>query len=197
MEEKPAPQRTQGEGSAGPTPVEEAKAVVERYSPHAYAIAFRLTGNRADAWDLAQNAMLRVLRSYSTYDPSYTVEQWLSRIVRNLYIDKLRADQRRKETPLENDADDDRLSPADTLPDPGAGPDADISKADEAEVVRRAVAKLPTELSMAVTLVDIEGQSYDEAARALELPISTLGVRVFRGRKLLREKLKGYWEGKA
>ncbi len=177
--------------------MEDARALVERYSPHAYAIAFRLTGNRADAWDLAQNAMLRVLRSYSTYDPSYTVEQWLSRIVRNLYIDKLRADQRRKETPLENDADDDRLSPADTLPDPGAGPDADISKADEAEVVRRAVAKLPTELSMAVTLVDIEGQSYDEAARALELPISTLGVRVFRGRKLLRETLKGYWEGKA
>ena len=197
MKEKMGQARTEGEGSAAPTPVEDAKALVARYSPHAYAIAFRLTGNRADAWDLAQNAMLRVLRSYSTYDPSYTVEQWLSRIVRNLYIDKLRADQRRKETPLENDADDDRLAPADTLPDPGAGPDAEASKADEAEVVRRAVAELPTELSMAVTLVDIEGQSYDEAAKALELPISTLGVRVFRGRKLLREKLKGYWEGNA
>ncbi|MBI5595128.1 MAG: sigma-70 family RNA polymerase sigma factor [Elusimicrobia bacterium] len=198
MKENPAEARKDDEGSAGTPPVDQAKAIVERYTPHAYALAFRLTGNQADAWDLAQNAMLRVLRSYSTYDPSYSMEQWLSRIVRNLFIDKKRSDQRRRESPLESGAeDDDRLFPADTLADPSDSPEDDAAKGDEAAVVRAAVAALPAETAMAVMLVDIEGRSYEEAARMLEIPVSTLGVRVFRGRKTLKERLKGYWEGRA
>ncbi|MBI2362772.1 MAG: sigma-70 family RNA polymerase sigma factor [Elusimicrobia bacterium] len=198
MKENPAGARKEDEGSAGTPPVEQAKAIVERYTPHAYALAFRLTGNQADAWDLAQNAMLRVLRSYSTYDPSYSMEQWLSRIVRNLFIDKKRSDQRRRESPLESASeDDDRLFPADTLADPSDSPEDDAAKGDEAAVVRAAVAALPAETAMAVMLVDIEGRSYEEAARMLEIPVSTLGVRVFRGRKTLKERLKGYWEGRA
>ena len=198
MKENQDPGRKEDEGSAGTPPVDSAKAIVERYTPHAYALAFRLTGNQADAWDLAQNAMLRVLRSYSTYDPSYSMEQWLSRIVRNLFIDKKRSDTRRRESPLESGGeDDDRLFPADTLADPSDGPEQGAAKDDEAAVVRAAVAALPEETAVAVTLVDIEGRSYEEAARMLEIPVSTLGVRVFRGRKTLKERLKGYWEGRA
>ncbi|TPW20130.1 MAG: RNA polymerase sigma-70 factor, ECF subfamily [Elusimicrobia bacterium] len=176
----------------------DAKSIVERYTPTAYAIAFRITGNQADAWDLTQNAMLRVLRSYGTYDPAYTMEQWLSRIVRNLYIDRLRAEGRRRETPLEDKGPDgERLSRAESLAEDGPRPETQAERDDEAAVVRRAVAALPPELGLPVTLVDIEGQSYDEAAKALELPISTLGVRVFRGRKMLKARLKDYWEGRA
>lgn len=176
----------------------DAKSIVERYTPTAYAIAFRITGNQADAWDLTQNAMLRVLRSYGTYDPAYTMEQWLSRIVRNLYIDRLRAEGRRRETPLEDKGPDgERLSHAESLAEDGPRPETALEREDEAEVVRRAVAGLPPELGVPVTLVDIEGQSYDEAAKTLELPISTLGVRVFRGRKMLKARLKEYWEGRA
>ena len=176
----------------------DAKSIVERYTPTAYAIAFRITGNQADAWDLTQNAMLRVLRSYGTYDPAYTMEQWLSRIVRNLYIDRLRSEGRRRETPLEDKGPDgERLSHAESLAEDGPRPETQVERDDEAEVVRRAVAGLPPELGLPVTLVDIEGRSYDEAAKALELPVSTLGVRVFRGRKMLKARLKDYWEGRA
>lgn len=198
MKETPDPRRTVDEGSAGKEHVGDAKSIVERYTPTAYAIAFRITGNQADAWDLTQNAMLRVLRSYGTYDPSYTMEQWLSRIVRNLFIDRVRAEGRRRESPLEDKGPDgERLSRAESLAEDGPGPEAQAQRDDESAVVRRAVADLPPELGMPVSLVDIQGLSYDEAAKALELPISTLGVRVFRGRKMLRERLKDYWEGKA
>ena len=74
--------------------MEEAKQIVERYTPHAYSVAFRLTGNSTDAWDLVQKAMLRVMKSYHTYDPKYKVEQWLYRIVRNLFIDRKRLEKR-------------------------------------------------------------------------------------------------------
>lgn len=197
MKETGDPARKGTEGSAEAIPVGDAKDIVERYTPTAYAIAFRITGNQADAWDLTQNAMLRVLRSYGTYDPSYSMEQWLSRIVRNLYIDRVRAEGRRRESPLDDKGPDgDRLSHAESLAEDGPGPESAAARADEDAVVRAAVAALPPELGVPVTLVDIQGLSYDEAAKALELPVSTLGVRVFRGRKALRERLKDYWEGR-
>ncbi|MFH1726321.1 MAG: sigma-70 family RNA polymerase sigma factor [Elusimicrobiota bacterium] len=177
--------------------MEDAKSIVERYTPYAYTVAFRLTGKRAEAWDLTQNAMVRVLRRFSTYDPSYKVEQWLHRIVRNLYIDALRQTARRKEDPLELDADDERRSHADTLADPSPAPDEAAERRNSRNAVQKALDTLPPELRMAVTLVDIKGCSYEEAAKILEIPASTLGVRVFRGRKLLKKRLAPFMEGKA
>lgn len=177
--------------------MEDAKRIIETYTPHAYVIAFRLTGNRAEAWDLVQNAMLRVMRSIASYDPSYKVEQWLHRIIRNLYIDRLRKRARRREDPLERDADDGRLSPADTLADPSPTPEQVADREDRRGAVRRALGDLPVETRMAVVLVDLEGYTYEEAAKTLEIPISTLGVRVFRGRKILKERLRPFMEGKA
>jgi RNA polymerase sigma-70 factor (ECF subfamily) len=168
---------------------DEARKIVERYSAQAYAVAFRLTGNHADAWDLVQNAMLRVLKSYGTYDPTYKVEQWLARIIRNLYIDRLRAEARRREDSLDRVPAEERRSPAEVLPDPGPGPEDAASAASDGAAVHRALGELPVELRAAVALVDLEGYSYEDAAKALEIPASTLGVRVFRGRKLLKEKL--------
>ena len=176
--------------------MEDAKSIVERFTPQAYVIAFRLTGNRSDAWDLVQNAMLRVLKSYDTYDPSYKVEQWLHQILRNLFIDRLRQESRRKESPLERGPEEDGLSPADTLVDPELGPDEVLDRASDRDAVQAALNALPVELRMAVALVDLEGYSYEEASKILEVPASTLGVHVFRGRKLLRKSLGPMMEGR-
>lgn len=175
--------------------MDDAKRIVELYTPRAYAIALRLTGNRSEAWDLVQNAMIRVLKSYETsFDPSYKVEQWLYRILRNLYIDRLRWESRRRESPLEEPGQD-RSSPADTLAEAADGPEQALDRESDREAVRSALGELPVELRMAVILVDLEGCSYEEAAAALEIPVSTLGVHVFRGRRLLRDKLAGLLGG--
>lgn len=169
--------------------MDEARTIVERYTPQAYEIAYRLTGNRADAWDLVQNAMLRVLRSYGTYDPSYKIEAWLYGILRNLYIDRLRLEARRKEQALHPDPDEPERGPGARLVDPEPGPEAQAERSETQARVQRALDTLPGDLRMALILVDLEGCAYDEAARVLECPVSTLGVRVHRGRKLLKERL--------
>lgn len=174
--------------------MEDARRIVELCTPKAYVVAFRLTGNSQDAWDLVQNAMLRVLRSYSTYDPTYSLDQWLYGILRNLYIDRLRQESRRREDPLDEAAQEGRPAFADTLVDPSPGPDQMLDRQEDRETVQSALSALPLELRMAVTLVDLEGYSYEEAARILESPVSTLGVWVFRGRKMLRENLKPWME---
>lgn len=175
--------------------MEEARRVVKKYTPHAYAIAFRLTGNSAEAWDLVQNAMLRVLKSFGTYDPRYKIEQWLHRIVRNLYIDRLRQTTRRKEDPLEHAPREGQRSHAESLVDPTLTPEQILDREARRDEVQDALMTLPVEMRMAIALVDLEGYSYEEAAKILEIPSSTLGVRVFRGRKLLKERLRPRVEG--
>ncbi|OIO06190.1 MAG: hypothetical protein AUJ52_12685 [Elusimicrobia bacterium CG1_02_63_36] len=179
------------------TAVIDAKEIVERYTPYAYTMAYRLTGNQAEAWDLTQNAMLRVMRSFSTYDPKYKVEQWLYRIIQNLFIDRKRQVKRKQETALERDSREEgaRLSPADTLIDGAPTPEQSAESGDRGRAVRDALDELPEEMKMAIILVDIEGFSYEDAARVLEVPASTLGVRVFRARKLLKERLRPFMEG--
>ena len=167
----------------------DVKGFIERYTPQAYAIAFRLTGDRSSAWDLVQNAMLRVLKSHERYDPAYQPEQWLHQILRNLFIDRVRVEARRRESPLDADPDSGGLGPSDTLVDPTPGPDQVLDRHSDRDAVQAALKELPVEWRMAVALVDLEGYTYEEAARVLEIPASTLGVYVFRGRKRLKTTL--------
>ncbi len=177
----------------------DAKTIVEQYTSFAYTMAFRLTGNQAEAWDLTQNAMLRVMRSFSTYDQKYKVEQWLYRIVKNLFIDRKRQIKRKRESTLERDNRDgeDRLAPVDTLVDPARTPEQEADQKDRRNAVQEALMTLPDEMKLAISLVDIDGYSYEEAARMLEIPTSTLGVRIYRGRKQMKERLKPFMEGRA
>ncbi|MBI4423900.1 MAG: RNA polymerase sigma factor [Elusimicrobia bacterium] len=174
--------------------MDDVKGFVERYTPQAYAIAFRLTGDRSEAWDLVQNAMLRVLKSHERYDPAYQPEQWLHQILRHLFIDRLRVEARRRESPLESDPESGSLGPVDTLVDPAPGPDEVLDRESDRDAVQAALSELPVEWRMAVALVDLEGYSYEEAAGVLELPASTLGVHVFRGRKALKKALAKWME---
>jgi len=185
-----------GSLAKGPNNVQEAKKIVELYTPYAYTVAYRFTGNHAAAWDLVQNAMLRVLKSFSSYDASYKVEQWLYRIIANLFIDRCRQEKRRKEDPLERDEEEERRSHADSLADPSPTPEQALESADTRDAVQNALMTLPPEMRIAVALVDLEGYSYEEASKILEIPASTLGVRVFRGRKALKSELRGFMEGK-
>src|SRR5438105_431179 len=104
--------------------------------------------------------MLRVLKSYGTYDPTYKIEQWLYRILRNLYIDRLRAETRRREDPLEEAPVEGRRSHADSLVDPAPGPEQALDRESERDAVQDALNSLPVELRMALALVDLEGYSY-------------------------------------
>lgn len=173
--------------------MEDVERVVEEFTPKAYAVGLRLTGNPQEAWDLAQNAMLKVLKNHRQFDPSYSVDQWLHQIIRHLYIDRLRQEGRRKESSLDAEPREEGLSLAETLAGPDAEPSAELSRRESAGAVQSALSLLPLEQRMAVALVDLEGYSYEQAAEILDMPASTLGVYVFRGRKRLREKLKS-WE---
>lgn len=143
--------------------------------PKLRRFARALTRNVDDADDLVQISLERALGHLEQWQPDTRLDSWLYRIVKNAWIDELRARSRR-EAPLAdpeqaNEIPDQRPDPADKLS------------------VEQAMARLPEEQRLAVALVLIEGLPYREAAQIIGVPMGTLTSRLARARTALQELL--------
>ena len=156
-----------------------------------YRVALRLTGNAADAEDLVQETMLRAYRSWDRYTPGTNAKGWLLTILRHLFINEYRRKSRHPET-----VDVDTIEPfalfQEVQEEDPQGAFFDKIVDDE---VLRAVDQLPEAFREAVTLSDVEGLSYEEVAKVLDVPVGTVKSRLYRGRRLLQAKLYDYAVG--
>lgn len=166
--------------------------LIEAHADRAYSIALRMTGNEADAGDVVQEAFLRVIKYMDSYDASYPFEAWLGQIIRNVYLNSLRLESRRRAVPLSRAADDEDgpLPLEETLADAEPGPEARAESAAAAEEVQAALSALSPALRMSVVLVDLEGLGREAAAQALGCSLSALDVRLHRARAALRREVE-------
>lgn len=146
--------------------------------PRLRRFARGLTHDPADADDLCQQTIERALKSRAHWQDGTRLDAWVYRIMRNQWIDEVRARTRRSQTFVH----------------PDEGLNVGTSGAPEAENrvemgnVDRALARLPDEQREAVVLVMVEGFAYKEAADIIGIPQGTLTSRLGRGREaLLRE----------
>lgn len=170
----------------------EFEALVSRTKRQAYNLAYRMTGNREMAEDLTQEAYLRAYRSFDRYDRSMPFENWLFRILTNLFVDSLR--RRPKQMPLSLDR---AMSSADgddefsfEIADPAGDPEEIVLRDVMDEDLQKGLEALPAHFRTAVLLCDVEGLSYEEIARAMNTSVGTVRSRIHRGRKLLRKHME-------
>jgi RNA polymerase sigma-70 factor (ECF subfamily) len=171
----------------------EFDTLVNRCHRQAYNIAYRLTGNHADAEDLTQESFLRAYRFFDRYNREMPFENWLYRIMSRVFIDELRKRPRFKTQSLDqplngNDGDADVLL---ELPDFASDPEQMVLTEALDERLQNALNALPEEFRVAVILADIEGLSYEEIAETMNCSLGTVRSRLHRGRKLLRQKVCG------
>lgn len=145
-----------------------------------FTVAYRLTGNRDDAQDVAQEVMVRMARGLATYRPD-NLEGWLARITTNVFLDDRRRRGRRPEVTLGDDLD--RIAP----PAPSADDAASLDVLPDD--IQAAIAMLAPDFRVALVLCDVVGYSYQEIADQLEVPVGTVRSRIHRARCHLRELL--------
>ena len=147
-----------------------------------FAFALSLAGNPADAEDLVQETFLRAQRSFDAFEPGTNAKAWLFTILKRLHIDRHRRARIRPsylpEEELEHlavtgeeetaDLPWDHLTPADVM---------------------RAIEEVPEAFRIAVRLRDIDGFSYREIGRVLQIPPGTVMSRIHRGRECLKALL--------
>ena len=128
-----------------------------------------------DADDLAQGAVERMLRARDQWQPGTRFDAWAFRIMRNLWIDTVRA---RTRLAARSAPEADGLTV-------GEDPREQLEARSELALLMRALAQLPDEQREVIALVTIEGLGYAEAAAVLELPVGTISSRMLRGRQAL------------
>lgn len=146
--------------------------------PRLRRFARTLARHPADADDLLQVALERVLARSGQWRRDTRLDAWVFGIIRNAWIDEVRARQRGQKI----------FAPEEHGAHVGESP---IEGRELAMTVQAAMQQLPEEQRMAIALVLIEGLSYREAADAMEVPVGTLTSRLARGREALQALLGG------
>lgn len=163
-----------------PTAFEE---LVRQLTPAVYKIAYSMMGNEHDAQDAAQDTFIKVFKALPHFRGDSQLSTWVYRIAVNTCKDTLRALGRYQT--VSPDDEDVFLQIPDGAPTPE---DTAITKEKQA-AVRAAVEKLPTEYKLVISLCDLNGLSYVEAAQALSCPLGTVKSRLNRARMLLLKRL--------
>jgi RNA polymerase sigma-70 factor (ECF subfamily) len=154
----------------------------------AWRVARRLSRDPAEAEDLVQEAYVRAIRSWRSYEPGTNLRAWLLRIVHNLAIDNARRRQRAPEPEPLEEGDYYLYTRLDGADGNGAEIDQLIERLSQGPVLD-ALASLPQNFREVVVLVDLGDFSYQEAADALQIPIGTVMSRLHRGRRALKTAL--------
>lgn len=160
-----------------------------------YRFALRLTGSPSEAEDLVQDTYLRAYRAWHQFEPGTRAKSWLFTICRNAYLRQRERDTRRDELVAEAAHAQPDADAAGTENPLFAGradydPEGDYYRSLVDDRIFVAIDALPTEFREAVVLSDLEGLDYQEISDVLGVPLGTVKSRLFRGRKLLRSRLR-------
>lgn len=144
--------------------------------PRLRRYARALVGERAAADDLVQDTLERAWSKLHLYRRGTDLRAWLFTVMHNVHVNRLRA--ARPTDPLEDDMPElaQRATQGDAL---------------MVRDLERAVAELPVAQRQVLLLVALEDLSYEETARALEIPIGTVMSRLARAREKLRQLMQG------
>ncbi len=162
---------------------EAREELARRYRKPAYLLGLQLTGNREDALDVAQDALLRFFATLDRFQEGRPVRPYLLRIVRNRAMDLWRRRRIRRAESLA----------AGELPrqiaDDRPGPEETTRRAELRRRVWRVVSELTPPKREILVLRDYHDLAYAEIARVLDIPIGTVMSRLHAARKALRELL--------
>jgi len=178
---------------------DEGDAFHEEAVPHIdalYGTALKLTKDEQDAEDLVQETMLKAFRYFDKYENGTNCKAWLFKIMHNTFINRYRKSQRRKEYLVDDEEErplEQRAEASEQHPFVGEFEDEeDVFFKMFGDEVKRALEDVPVHFRMVVLLADLQDFQYKEIADIMDCPIGTVMSRLYRGRRILRDKLSSY-----
>lgn len=159
--------------------------IFRRFVESAFATAYRLTGNTADAEDITQEAFVRAFSAIGGFEHRSSFHTWLYRILLNVAYDHFRksAKERARTYIKLTDSEVAPVAAADT------SPPAVVSAREERALLQAVLRELPEEQQVAVTLVYLDGMSCREAAEVMSAREGTVYYWLHEGRKFLARRL--------
>lgn len=157
------------------------EALVRIYQNKIYALALRMTENREDAFDVAQEAVLKLYRGLSAFREKSSFATWVYSVTRNAALDFLR---KKKSSVSLEELREQGVEPCGQEDDP----ESQVLKDEKICAVTAAINALPEQQKTVLILRDIEGYSYEEIAIIIGTTRGTVKSRLFRAREQVRKK---------
>jgi RNA polymerase sigma-70 factor (ECF subfamily) len=175
------------------------RELFDKYHRRAYAVAFGVVKNKQDALDIVQDGFIKVHRHIKSFQGSSSFYTWLYRIVMNLAIDHVRRHKRGKDL----DYDDRVGRDSGDVAGDGAllphildsNPRRTVLRKELSEAIQHALDDLPDYHRAVIVLREVEGMSYEDMSRVLEVPKGTIMSRLFHARKKMQATLGEYLHG--
>lgn len=168
--------------------------LMDRHATPVHRFLYRMLGNEDDASELAQETFVRVYQHRENFKPGYKFTTWLYTIAANLGRNQLRWRSHRQHVSLDAELTESEQSLSEILPANDPTPTDVMETTERATAVRSAVARLPEDLREAIVLCELEDRPVIEAAEILQTTPKAVESRLYRARKLLRERLQRWLE---
>jgi len=165
--------------------------LVERHGQWVYNLAYRMIGDREEAHDIAQEAFVRAFGAIKGFRRGSSFSTWLYRVTTNACLDEIKRRRRRPAPATSLIGDDD---PPQDPPDPAPGVEKQAEAIERREIIRRAIAALPTHHRLPLVLYELQGCSYDEVAEITDTNVGTVKSRLNRARLALKQALEPHRE---
>lgn len=165
--------------------------LLARYQDQVFGVVCHWLGNEEEAKDVTQETFVRAFTQMKAFRGESSLRSWLFAIARNACRNTFRtwARKRRAMTdPLDSDLSEDGAPLQ--LADPGLSALETLEQGERLRMVRDALQTLEPDFRQVVTLCDMEGVTYEEAADVCECPVGTVRSRLHRGRMLLKRRLQ-------
>ena len=175
------------------------KQLVERYQRKVYGIALGMLRNKEDARDVSQEAFVKVYRYLEYFKGDASFYTWLYRITVNLCIDLMRKKGQTKgishlefDDAVKRDTAEAQIGALGSML--GTNPQKSALRRELADKINEAIGDLPEAHRQILLLREVEGMSYDDLARTLNIPKGTVMSRLFHARLKMQKILNAYVE---
>jgi len=166
--------------------------LVLNYQDMMYRISLRVIHDECSAEDATQDAMILAFRNIKSFRGG-NFKSWLARVTVNASYDELRRGKRHLSLPLEQfTSDGEEIESPVWIKDNSAGPEECAETSELRSVMYQCIKSLVPDYRLMVILVDMEGMSYEEAARIAHVPVGTVKSRLARARMQIRKSLQSH-----
>lgn len=163
--------------------------LVGKYQHKIVSLISRYVPDHAEALDVAQEAFIKAYRAIGRFRGDSAFYTWLYRIAINTAKNHLVA-QSRRPPQSDVDAQDAEQFQVDTRLKEQDSPEHDVLRAEIEQTIHQAIADLPDDLRVAITLRELDGMSYEDIAKTMDCPIGTVRSRIFRAREAIDARLR-------
>ncbi len=171
--------------------IEAFEKLIEKHQKMVYNIAFRMMGNREDAYDMSQEVFIRVFNAIGRFKGNAAFSTWIYRITKNVCLDEHRKRKNKNTLSIDKELEGEQGSIQRQLRDDSPSPEEIFEKKAMKKTIQEAINNLPDQHKIVIILRDIKGFSYQEIAKIIECPEGTVKSRINRARKALKDILYG------